>query len=206
MSDPGRQRDAETGRAGIEDGEFARGAFEATELDAELRAAWRQPELSRATIEADPWTAVYLPVPERADQWLLLKAHDAARQCEEMIERGPGSGPQLPQGNDDAEDNRQRAAARAAELSQRLEAALEGGRMPSPYRPDEQDRKVWAEPAFSRDTIAADPWTAVYLPIPDEAEPELLADARNWVSDLRQGAEIGGRSNSVYFGPVMENM
>jgi hypothetical protein len=184
--------------------EFARAAFEATEPDAQLRAAWQAPELSRATIAADPWTSVYLPIPERPNPWLLLKAHDAARECEEMI--GRGVGPQLQQGDDGPDDSRLRAAARTAELSERLEVVVEQGRMPWPNIPDEQDRKAWQAPEFSRETIEADLWTAVYLPIPEKADVQLLAYARSWVSDLRHAAEIGVQSNSLYFGPALENM
>jgi hypothetical protein len=53
-------------------------------------------------------------------------------------------------------------------------------------------RAAWREPAFSRATIEADPWTAVHLPIPDKAEPELLALARDWASDLERYAEVDG--------------
>jgi hypothetical protein len=187
-------------------GEFDRAAFDATEPDAALRAAWQAPEFSRTTIAADPWTAVYLPVPERPNPWLLLKAHDAARECEAMIDRDPRSGPELPLRDNGPDENRLRAAERAGDLSERLQASLEEGRLPWPTIPDERDRSAWQAPEFSRKTMEADPWTAVYLPIPEHADPQLLAYARSWVSDLRQAAEIGVRSNSVYFGPVMDNM
>src|SRR5207245_2199530 len=53
-------------------------------------------------------------------------------------------------------------------------------------------RVGWEAPAFSRETIAADPWTAVYLPIPERADAGLLAAARSWASDLRQYATADG--------------
>jgi hypothetical protein len=48
-------------------------------------------------------------------------------------------------------------------------------------------------PAFSRGTISADPWTAVYLPIPEKTRPELLRYARNWVDGLCQYADLDRR-------------
>jgi hypothetical protein len=53
-------------------------------------------------------------------------------------------------------------------------------------------RAAWREPEFSRATIEADPWTAVHLPIPENAEPQLLAHARNWAGDLLRYAEHSG--------------
>jgi hypothetical protein len=37
-----------------------------TTTDSQMRAAWawRQPAFSKETIEADPWTVVYLPIPD----------------------------------------------------------------------------------------------------------------------------------------------
>ena len=35
-----------------------------TDTPGRLRAAWQAPAFSRETIEADPWTAVYRPIPE----------------------------------------------------------------------------------------------------------------------------------------------
>src|SRR6202023_3070473 len=75
----------------MEENSFGRAAFDATEPDARVRAAWQETEFSRATIEADPWTAVYLAIPQDADHWLLIKAIDAANQCQDMIVRGPGT-------------------------------------------------------------------------------------------------------------------
>jgi hypothetical protein len=53
-------------------------------------------------------------------------------------------------------------------------------------------REAWREPTFSRATIDADPWTAVHLDIPENADPELLAYARGWASDLSRYAEGNG--------------
>jgi hypothetical protein len=42
------------------------------ERDANLHAASQVAAISRAMIEADPWTAVYLPIPEKANVRLLM--------------------------------------------------------------------------------------------------------------------------------------
>jgi hypothetical protein len=97
---------------------FAEAAFDATQSDQQLREAWQEKTFSRQSIEADPWTAVYLGIPENADRWVLMRAMDAAAQCQGMVMQG--SGPQLQQGNDDLPENMQKAD----ELEQRLEAAL----------------------------------------------------------------------------------
>jgi hypothetical protein len=46
--------------------------------------------------------------------------------------------------------------------------------------------EAWNQPAFSFDTIAADPWTAVYLPIPENAPRALLEHAHSWAVDLQE--------------------
>jgi hypothetical protein len=181
---------------------FTEAAFDVTQSDRELREAWRAESFSRQTIEADPWTVVYLAIPEDADRWLLMRAMDAAAQCQDLVMRG--SGPQLYQGNYDLAENMQRATARSAELGQRLEAAL--GRTPNPaVEPitpsneperdksadeiktplndaDRQTRgsdveQAWQQPELSADTIKLDRWTAGYLPIPENSNPKLLAEA-----------------------------
>jgi hypothetical protein len=79
-----------------------------TQSDRQLRQAWQAESFDRQTIKADRWTAVYLPIPEDADRYLLMQAIDATMQCQDMIVRG--SGPQLRQGNDGPAENMQRAA------------------------------------------------------------------------------------------------
>jgi hypothetical protein len=279
---------------------FARAAFDATEPDAQLRQAWSAAAFSRETIEADPWTAVYLLVPAKADAWLLMKAHDATGLCQELIARG--NGPRLPQGNDGAAENMERATARAEELSQEIHRVVESSRgitetqASVPLRPERvrtsgaeppggvgpeqergvgngarepvtaeaiardpwnavrlelprvmsvelaglvietayelrnqvaaasyreadpevrqrlndlwdqaderrndafavydraKEREAWQAPAFSRETIYSDSWTAVYLPVPEEASRRLLEHARGCVSDLQNAMEAG---------------
>jgi hypothetical protein len=173
---------------------FTEAAFYVTKSDQELREQWQAESFSRQTIEADPWTAVYLAIPEDADRWLLMKAIDAAARCEDMVMQGLG--PRLQQGNDDLAENMQRASARSIELGQRLEIAL--GRPPEPTAEEpnnsadeikttlnDADRKsrendlreAWQQPELSRETIGQDRWTAVYLPIPEKSDPILLAEA-----------------------------
>jgi hypothetical protein len=181
---------------------FAEASFDATQSDQEVREAWRAKAFSPQTIEADPWTAVYSAIPQDADRWLLMKAFDAAAQCQDMVMQG--SVPRLQQGNDGPAENIQRAAARQQELGLRLETAL--GRAPepnveaiTPSNPSERDksadaikpgrnepdrnmpesdvRQAWQQPELSLDTIRHDRWTAVYLPIPEKSDAMLLAEA-----------------------------
>jgi hypothetical protein len=49
--------------------------------------------------------------------------------------------------------------------------------------------EAWQAPTFSRETIKADPWTAVYLPIPEDADLTLLTEAQNWARDLVRYSE-----------------
>ncbi len=99
--------------------DFDRAAFDTTEADARLREAWRQPAFSAATIEADPWTAVYLAIPQTPDATLLMKGVEAAAQCQDLA-RHPGAGPRLPQG-ELGPDHATRAGERIHELSQTVQ-------------------------------------------------------------------------------------
>jgi hypothetical protein len=61
----------------------------------------------------------------------------------------------------------QRSAAESAELEQRKADTAA------------KVREAWQQPAFSLDSIRADPWTAVYLPAPENASQTLLNAAYN---------------------------
>jgi len=135
---PDVQISAEEAKQMEREQQFGSAAFDTTEPDAQLRDAWRQTEFSKQTIEADPWTAVYLAIPEKAEPWLLLQAQGVAHQCEQMISRGPGNGPRLQQGNDGPNENLQRAGRRAIELEERIQEFL-GQEMPRPTRPEISD-------------------------------------------------------------------
>jgi Ti-type conjugative transfer relaxase TraA len=62
-------------------------------------------------------------------------------------------------------------------------------------------REAWQQPAFSHETIRADAWTAVYLPIPQEADAALLTAARSWARDLAIYAERDG----VFSAPLVNS-
>ena len=53
---------------------------------------------------------------------------------------------------------------------------------------DSQLRAAWQAPAFSKETVAADPWTAVYLPISENLPASFgeftLRDARALVREM----------------------
>jgi hypothetical protein len=86
----------------------------------EVWEAWQQREFSAATIAADPWTAVYLPIPQNADASLLAAAQVAAVTCVGMVELGEQwYRPRVPQGDGPAE-NQAKAESRLDELDARL--------------------------------------------------------------------------------------
>lgn len=165
--------------------------------------AWQQPELSDETMRADPWTAVYLPIPKEADELLLHNASHYAMRCFDE-----------PQHPDDlsGEGWRQRrrdAGERVQELSRKIYPILstmdsnDEMRDDLIYRAGQADLvQAWQAPAFSRSTIDADAWTAVYLPIPENPAPELLAHARSWAADLERYAAEGG-PNSAFAKPFV---
>ncbi len=104
-----------------------------------LRAAWRQPAFSRETIDADPWTAVYLPIPENLPaSFGVFTLGDARALVREMMvatvelndwEPVEGRftfdklalGPSLNRDSYTREGNFAAAGARLAELDARLE-------------------------------------------------------------------------------------
>jgi hypothetical protein len=104
--------------------EIDKAAFDVTHPDAALREAWRQPAFSAASIEADPWTAVYLAIPQTPDAALLRKGLEAVVECREMIVTRPGTGPQMPQGDHGPADNAIAASDRFHELAQCIETML----------------------------------------------------------------------------------
>jgi hypothetical protein len=119
-----------------------------------------------ATLEAiatDPWNAILCDLPERASSALYLAIAEAA-----------GSLYVTPK-----KDLHMPAALShmgAAELVNLLrlrwqdaDNAADTARL----------QEAWRAPAFSRDTFAADMWTSAYLPIPVNAEPDLLIEARH---------------------------
>ena len=96
------------------------------------REAWQASAFSRETIETDPWTAVYLPIPENADLDLLREARAMARELQLSTDGREHSepwldelslGPKLNRENYTREGNFEAATARRDELSERLELA-----------------------------------------------------------------------------------
>src|SRR4051812_42486113 len=64
--------------------------------------------------------------------------------------------------------------------------------------------EAWQQPAFSRETIKVDPWTAVYLPPPENASRDILEYARTWATDLVRYAENEGAFSRPLDGPEAE--
>ena len=140
-------------------------------------------------MEIDPWTAVYRPIPADGDVWLLMKGFDAAHLCEDRIARGEG--PRLRQGDDGPAENMERAVARAAEIANQIERRLETARKPEPAPSREPDPSE----AVTREAIARDPWYAVSLEMPEDADRELLSLIAATARDLRH--DLSARANAA---------
>ena len=139
--------------------------------------------MTLGAIRADKWAAVDLPIPGDADPLLLDQASFAAFDC--FNERQPPAGV-TPEA---WEQRRAAAGERVKELADRMEPLFDA--LPRRDRKelmsslDHGDAvRAWQQPVFSRETIAADQWTAVYLPIPKDADRELLEHARGWAAEL----------------------
>ena len=91
------------------------------------REAWQAHEFSHATIDVDPWTAVYLAMPENADRELLERARGCAAELKNVIDEGDARdaalGPAVNRDSYTREQNSAAATARLALLDTRLEAA-----------------------------------------------------------------------------------
>jgi hypothetical protein len=147
-------------------------------------------KITIAAIRANKWAAVDMPIPERADPLLLDQASFAAFDCFNEREPPPGASPKA------WAERRAAAAERVKELEEL------GDRMDAVWdtldRPERKDLRAaidhaeavraWQASAFDFDTINADPWTAIYLPIPEDAEHDLLEHARGWAADLAEYA------------------
>ena len=128
-------------------------------------------------IERDPWNAVRLELPRAMSAELAGLVVETAQHLQEQAAAKldaadtPAEKELWLERREDAEERRLNALNRYHDAIARV---------------------VWEAPAFSRETIDADPWTAVYLPIPEDAARELLQYARSWVNDLTQYAGNGG--------------
>jgi hypothetical protein len=140
--------------------------------DEKVREAWASAECTSETMDVDPWTAVYLPIPENASHDLLLAAQLKVDACGE--DRALYSAPLIRQGNDGRTEIIARAEERAKELSARLdivrqeEFAVEDGQ-----------------------AVTARPWDIVHMAIPSEADAELLASARGIVDNCLRRLDEG---------------
>jgi hypothetical protein len=65
-------------------------------------------------------------------------------------------------------------------------------------------REAWQQPAFSLDSIRADPWTAVYLATPENASPILLNEAYNAAGRCIEAVDYRGReyADAAPHGPL----
>jgi hypothetical protein len=177
------------------------GIFDAARARAE---AVETPEpMTLAAIRADKWAAVDMAIPHNAEPLLLDQASFAALDCFNQREPPQGVAPEA------WAERRAAAGERVKELGDRMEAVWD-----TLVRPERKDLRAaidhaeavraWQAPAFSFDTIHADPWTAVYLPIPENAGADLLEHARSWAADL---AEYAARdqieTQGAFTGPLI---
>ena len=86
-----------------------------------------EPAFDAETIKSDPWTAVYLGIPENAGKELLQEAHYAAACCADAVAPRPGPNaaefePFLFGADETREQNFARAMQRVDELDSRLRA------------------------------------------------------------------------------------
>jgi hypothetical protein len=153
----------------------------------EVRAAWRAPEFSGATIAADPWTAVYLPMPDKPDAALLAEARQWVSELRNAVEDRPGwepstgalaHGPFVDGMDYSRQENFAAATARLAELDSRLEIAPEGARTPEP-------------------TAAPEPSTARTTPHEPAPEPSFTAPEQEAGGIRSFGGFLGGILGAV---------
>jgi hypothetical protein len=163
--------------------------------------AWQRPAFSLETIRADPATAVYLPIPDNADEFLLHEAsHAAFRRYEDLGRALQGvTEDTIDMDAERGGEQRRQAGKRVQEIAARINTVLLTYDPADPFREElildadhGQIARAWEQPAFSHATMTADPWTAVYLPIPHDAGAGLLNEARQWARDLDQHAAHGG--------------
>ena len=100
-----------------------------------------EPAFDAESIKGDPWTAVYLGIPENAGKELLQAAHDAAACCADAVAPRPGPNaaefePFLFGADETREQNFARAMQRVDELDTRLRAA------PDDLSPDDLAERV----------------------------------------------------------------
>ena len=125
-------------------------------------------------LDKNPWHAVFSTLPENASVELLDRVGEIAVDLmRDALQRREAS---YTREESNVWDGYAAAAAEAWQ-DVRHEQALA------------LDRQA---PEFSAETIDRDPWTAVYLPIPDNADAGLLAYARNQIVEAVWGREGEG--------------
>jgi hypothetical protein len=67
---------------------------------------------------------------------------------------------------------------------------------------EKEIEEAWRQPAFSRETIETDRWTAVYLPTPENATRELLEYAHGSAVELQHYANPAGQAYGPLYGPA----
>jgi hypothetical protein len=139
-----------------------------------LNASAEQPEaLTLEAINRDPMNAVNLAIPEDADLYLMHRIEKAAEQVSEDANERMES-------IDDREAFSEQDAIRTAALARQTEARTLLDQMTrdevAPDHTPEPDGtgKPDQPEAMTLEAIQRDPWNAVNLPIPDNADCELL--------------------------------
>jgi hypothetical protein len=167
---------------------------------AEERAAWawQQPAFNRETMAVDPWTAVYLPIPDQNQPGVywwnekdtLQQARETARELQmatDGLPNDPGgwydkwaSGPSVNGDGYTREQNQAAARARHGDLEIRLEIIAARDAPP-----------VLDDPVIMTmaEAIRRDPWNAVLLDMPARDDAELLGLILETAQDLRIHAE-----------------
>ena len=164
------------------------------EAEARIRGLSAETTMSKEAIDYDPWAAVYQPIPSDADAELLQRAHSTAMGCANAVAGEPGPSRNafeqtiLFGADQTRQQNFERAVRRIDELAGRLRAAQPDAELAeTPPGLDELAAPLRAgspapeqaspETEFSLETIKHDPWSAVYLDIPQNADPTLLKEA-----------------------------
>jgi len=161
----------------------------ATELEARTGAQEAQQEPPPMTLEAiaaDPWNAVELPLPPDASLDFL----EAAKSV--IIGNGLHNWTGAEDGREDTQNSWLQALDRLTLINERRmaqEAAIFArppvmaayeralARVSASEQP-EGDQSAQEQPPMTLETIAADPWNAVALPLPADAARELLDAAK----------------------------
>jgi hypothetical protein len=174
------------------------------------REAANAPEFSRETIATDPWTAVYLPIPQAADEGLLRHAHGMAMQCCGAV-AGPAERLSLDAfwpsegglGADKTrEENFEQAVRRLDELDSRLRPAMlddEAARQAAPEKEPAAEKQAPRETLDEMVERHRDEYELVHGAYGVEELPSQLA-ARHERELARLKAELENERDSFVIG------